>query len=237
MSAPGQAALDLATSDAVLRRVARGELPGSYRLYRPVATVALSRLDRLQDGFATAAAVAREHGFEPVLRSVGGRAAAYDGGSVVYEEIVPARLMHGLGERFDRVAGELQATLAALGADVRIGELPDEYCAGTHSLNLAGRAKVAGLAQRAIQGAAIVSAVVVVEGAERLRRVLTVVYAALGYRLDPDTVGALETAGLAVQEVERALRASIARGGRLAEASDDDATSALAADLVAAHRV
>src|SRR6185295_10261076 len=65
---PGDPALEVAVGHALLRRVARGEIGPTLRVYRPGATVAFGRLDRLRPGFAAAVVAARAHGFEPVLR-------------------------------------------------------------------------------------------------------------------------------------------------------------------------
>jgi lipoate-protein ligase A len=192
-SFPQQPIRDVAVSRALLMQVARGEIEPALRLYRPGPTLAFGRLDALRAGFGEAVGVARAHGFEPVLRVSGGHAAAYDQGSLVYEEITPgARLTDGLTERFEDVSERLAAALARLQLDARVGELPGEYCPGRYSVNLGGRVKVVGTAQRVIRGAALVSAVLLVRGGARLRSVLLDVYAALELEWDPGTAGAID---------------------------------------------
>ena len=78
----GSAALELAISHALLTRVSKGELPSTLRVYRPRATVAFGKLDRLSPGYEAAVAAARDHGYEPVLRLPGGHAAAYHADSI-----------------------------------------------------------------------------------------------------------------------------------------------------------
>ena len=110
--AAGSAALELAVSHALLTRVAAGEVPPTLRVYRPGPTVAFGKLDTLRPGYAAAAAAAREHGYEPVLRLPGGHAAAYHGQSlgidVVYALDDP---VVGTHDRFrsegERLAGAL----------------------------------------------------------------------------------------------------------------------------------
>ena len=75
----------------------------------------------------------------------------------------------GLQARFEAQSALLRDALAGLGADARIGELAGEYCAGAHSINLGGRIKVVGIAQRAIRHGALTTAVIVVGGGGRLR--------------------------------------------------------------------
>jgi octanoyl-[GcvH]:protein N-octanoyltransferase len=93
--------------------------------------------------------------------------------------------------------------------------------------------KVVGTAQRVIKGAALLTGVVVVDGAEALRGVLTDVYDALGLAMDPATVGALRDAapGLDDDAVEDALLA-IAPGALTPRALDAP-TLAEAQELVA----
>lgn len=232
------AALEMAISHALLRRTARGELPSSVRIYRPAPTLAFGRSDRFRAGYPAAAEVARRHGFTPVIRLAGGHAAAYDRASLIYEEIVagPAAVS-GIRDRFRAAIELLLEALVALGADARMGELPGEYCAGEFSVNVAGATKVAGIAQRAVRGAALVSAVIAVGGGARLRAVLTDVYAALGIEWDPATAGAVEDElpGLAVDAVEQAVLAVRQRRAPLVPAALDASTLALARELVAQH--
>jgi lipoate-protein ligase A len=200
-------ALDMAISQAVLEEVGGGA-PGALRIYRPAPTLAFGRLDALRPGYEAARAAAARHGFAPVLRLAGGHAAAYHEQSLVYEEIRPAERLHeGLEERFAAATALLAAALAGLGADVRLGPVAGEYCAGRHSVNLDGRVKVVGVAQRAIRGASLLSAFVIADGGEPIRAVLRDVYAALGLDWDPLTAGAL---GRDVGDVEAAVLAAAA---------------------------
>jgi octanoyl-[GcvH]:protein N-octanoyltransferase len=202
---------DPAHSEALLRRVAERAEPATARLYRPAPTVAFGRLDALGDGFEAAAQAARERGFAPVVRSVGGRAAAYTDRAVVYEEITPQDgLAVDVEERFAAFSGKLAQALRGLGADARVGEVPGEYCPGRFTVNAAGRVKLAGVAQRVVSGAALVSGVVVVGDGDRVRDVLVAVYERLGIAFEPATAGALEDVvpGVAVSDVLGALRPS-----------------------------
>lgn len=183
-------ALEVALSEALLLRVARGELAPTLRVYRPRPTVAFGRLDRLRPGFLDAARAARERGFEPVLRSPGGHAAAYDTGTVAFDLVLPAAsVVEGVQERFARTSEAIASALRGLGVDARVGEVPGEYCRGAYTVNAGGRAKVVGTAQRAIRGGALLAGFVTVEGAERLRDVLVPVYAALELDWAPATLG------------------------------------------------
>jgi len=210
---PGRGAYDTAVSRALLEAVGAGRAPESLRLYLPGPVLAFSQKDRHRPGFARAAAAARARGFQPVLRLTGGRAAVFHEQTLAFGWCVPIEdPRRGIHERFDGIAERLRAALAGLSLDVRLGEVPGEYCPGAHSLNLGGRRKVVGVGQRVVQRAAHVGGVVVVRDAARARDVLEPVYAALDYPLAPETVGCLADAdpALTLERVRSALVAAFA---------------------------
>ena len=235
---PEDPALDLAVGHALLAQVAADRSEPVLRLYRPGPTVAFGRLDALLPGYAAAAEAAREHGFEPVLRSPGGHAAAYDAGSLCLEHVTPQpHAYDGLQERFEDAAGRIAAALRSLGADARIGEVPGEYCPGRFSVH-AGGVKIAGTAQRAVRGAALLGVSLVVTGGDRVRAVLRDVNAALGLEWDERTAGALEDVlpGVTVEDVEAALLRAYGADGRAA-GTLGEATITRARGLVDHHRL
>jgi octanoyl-[GcvH]:protein N-octanoyltransferase len=235
-------ALDVAVGHALLGRAARGEIGPTLRVYRPGATVAFGRLDRLRPGFGAAVDAARAHGFEPVLRQPGGHAAAYDAGALCLDLVRPeAEGMPALQTRFAEAAELLAGALRAVGVDARVGEVPGEYCPGAWTVNARGRVKLAGTAQRVVRGASLLGAVVLVGGGARVRAVLGDVYAALGIDWDPETAGAADddVPGLTVDAVERAVLDAYAAGEPepLREEALDEATIARARELAAGHRL
>ncbi|MGZ4351897.1 MAG: lipoyl protein ligase domain-containing protein, partial [Solirubrobacteraceae bacterium] len=214
-------ALDLALAPALLARVAAGRRRSLVRVYRPWPTVAFGRRDSFLPGFAQAAAAAERHGFEPVIRSAGGRAAAYHEECLVIEEIIAAAdATSGIQDRFADEAASQAAALQVLGVDARVGEVPGEYCPGEFSVNARGETKLIGAAQRIIRGAWLFSSVVVVDGSSRLRAVLDDVYAALGLGWDPATTGSIadERADAGLGRVREALLAGLAGRHHLAPA-------------------
>lgn len=231
---PDDPVLDMALTDALLRRVGAGDAEPAARVYRPGPTLAFGRLDAIRDGYAAARAAAVAHGLTPVLRLGGGRAAAYDEGSVVVDVVSREGVVaEGIERRFAAATELVAGACRSAGIDVEVGELPGEYCPGRWSLH-AGGVKVAGLAQRSVKGASLVSAVIVVAGGDRIRAALVDVYAALGLEWDPRTAGAAEdvVASARAAEVERACAAAL--GGPV-EAGFDAATAALAGELRARH--
>jgi octanoyl-[GcvH]:protein N-octanoyltransferase len=238
-SFPERPALDIAISHALLMRVAAGDLEPTLRLYRPGPTLAFGRLDALRPGFRRAGAAAREHGLEPVVRLAGGHAAAYDEDSLIYEEITPQLdVTAGLHERFRDGAALLAGALEGLGVDARVGEIPGEYCAGAYTVSASGRLKLVGVAQRAVRGAALLTAFVLVAGGDRLRAALVDVYRELELEWDPRTAGALDDVlpGASMAAVEQALLGARARDRELTITAIDDATLELAHELEIRHR-
>ena len=231
------ASLELAISHALLTRVAAGELPPTLRLYRPGPTVAFGKLDTLRPGYAAAAAAARAHGYEPVLRLPGGHAAAYHGASlgidIVYAVADP---IPGTHERFREEGERLAGALASLGVDARVGEVPGEYCAGAYSVNARGRVKLIGTAQRLVRGGALLGASIVAGDGQGVRAVLRDVYAALEIEWDDGTAGAVdeEVAGVTLDDVERAV---IAAYDDLEDGVLDDETLSLARRLEPERRL
>lgn len=233
---PEDPVLDVALSDALLREVAAGRREPVLRVFRPGAAVAFGRLDALRPGFPLACARARELGFTPLVRSVGGHAAVYDGRSVVVEHVThEADTTAALQDRFAAQAALVRDVLADAGADARIGELRGEYCPGAHSVNVGGRIKVAGIAQRLIRHGSLTSAVIVVGGGDLVREAVTSVYGALGLDVDPATAGALDDVlpGVTADAIAERVRAAYGAGPPVAP---DAGLLAAAGELTDRHR-
>ena len=251
---PDDPGLDAAVSRAVMHRVARGALPETLRMARPAAVVAFAKRDALSPGYSQALAAARAGGFGAILRLAGGRAAVFHEGTLELAHAVPdPDPKPGIHERFEATATLISRALRALGVDARVGEVPGEYCPGRWSVNAAGARKLAGTGQRVVAGGSHTGAVIVVDGAERVRSVLEPVYAALGLEWDPETVGAVEdeldggrsvsgaaepsASGAPLWDAVRdALLAEYARRFELVPGELDDQTLALAHRLAGEHR-
>jgi len=228
---PGRPALDTALSRSFLDLVATGEAPETFRLYRPDDVLAFSGLDAVRPGFHAAVAAARAHGFAPMLRLAGGRAAVFLRESLAFAWSIPAEDPRtGVHARFRALAEIVESALRSLGVDARVGEVAGEYCPGEWSVNARGAVKLMGVGQRMVRGAAHVGGVIVVGASARARAVLEPVYAELGYALAPATVGAIEgeLAGATQDSVGEALRAELARRFALVAADERRTERALA---------
>jgi lipoate-protein ligase A len=236
---------DLALSQALLERVAGRSgapdpVPGARaaaRLYRPTPTVAFGRVDTFRPGFAESVEVARRHGFDPVVRAPGGRAAAYHERSLVLEiAIADPDPRAGIAGRFAAMADLVVEALRRLGVPATTGELPGEYCPGPFSV-LAGGVKLGGTAQRVIAGGALTGIAVVVEDGARVRSVLEAVSGALDYAFDPATAGSVTDVvpGVTVADVERELERALAARYQVRAWEPDAALGAAAAEREAEH--
>jgi lipoate-protein ligase A len=203
---PADQALEMAMANAMMRRVARGDAGPMLRVYRPTApAVAFGRRDVRLPGFGDAVSAVRRAGFSPCVRAPGGRAVAYTTSALVVDHVSPdPEWPSGLEGRFDEFGELWTGMLSALGVDARVGEVPGEYCPGSHSVNARGVVKLVGTAQRMVRGAWLFSAVLVFDGADVLRPLLGEVYRALALPFDEASVGSLveEVPGLSLDDVE-----------------------------------
>lgn len=189
--APVRGSVDLDGVVAAAREAQSGPV---LLLSRTTPTAAFSRRDVLLPGYPQAVRLAEELGFEPVVRPVGGRLAAYDTTSLVLHLWGPhPDPRRDVRARFAVMAGLLASVLRDLGVpDVRIGPVPGEYCSGEWSVNTAGRAKLVGTGQRLFRGAFLFSAVVMVGTTDRVSDMLTQAYGALDLELDPGSIGCVD---------------------------------------------
>lgn len=180
------------TDDMIRRAAEAGE--ESVRVWRPHRQVAFGPRDANDPAYPEARRIAESRGFEPVTRSVGGRAVAHTGATLAFARChaveAPRR---DLRKRYRAASRDVRTALESIGVDATAGEPADSFCPGTHSIQAGG--KVAGIAQRVRDGAALVSGVVVVADREAVADVLEPVYEVLGVPFDPGTVGSIAAAG------------------------------------------
>ena len=129
---------DRAVGDRLLEVAAAGE--PAVRVWTPHRQVAFGRRDRHREGYDRAREVARERGFPPVERDVGGRAVAYDGETTLaFARATPvADFRRGTDERYERATAAVERALSDLGVPVESGEPDGAFCPGTHSLSVRG---------------------------------------------------------------------------------------------------
>ncbi len=196
---------DRDVSARLLSAAADGE--PAVRVWIPHRQVAFGRRDARLEGYDRAREAARECGYPPIERDVGGRAVAYDGETTLaFARAEPvADFRTGSSERYERATADLERALRTLGLEPVRGEPDDSFCPGTHSLSVAdasadgrrdGRErKLVGIAQRVRQDAALVAGVVLVANRTELVGVLEPVYDSLGVSFEPRSVGTVANAG------------------------------------------
>lgn len=197
---------------ALLLRAPSAEWSQLVHIYVPHGpTVAFSGRDLRSPGIAAATEVARSAGFEPVVRSPGGRMVAYDSGAVVIDHLDRTTgIRHAGSATFAANAESHVRVLRGLGdVDARIGEVDGEYCPGEYSINVGGTTKVVGSAQRVTSTGSLFSTVVQVVVSDRVRAVIADVSDALGYDLRHSSIGGLAdyVPGVTADEVAAAFAA------------------------------
>jgi lipoate-protein ligase A len=181
---------------AGLRQHAAAQAEPAVRVWQPQRQVAFGRRDAAAPGYDRARRIARERGYAPVGRSVGGRAVAYYGSTVAFARAEPIDdPREGLQERYDRATEAVSSALETVGLErVSAGEPEDTFCPGSHSLSVDG-GKIVGLAQRVTTDAALLAGVAIPQDRWPIAEVLEAVYDALDVPFDPCTVGSVASAG------------------------------------------
>ena len=191
-SQPVAATTAIATSRALLDAVRLGEQPDTLRIFRTVPAVVFGPADGNSPDLQTAVAAASRAGFASARRGEGGQPIATHEETLCIAWTIRAEDGRArIRERYASLASLLVETLRAFRLDARVGAVPGEFCAGDYSVNVAGREKVAGLAQRIVRDAVQVGAMLIVSEEERLRDVLIPVYRALALECDPTTLGSV----------------------------------------------
>lgn len=233
----GDGPLDTAVSRAILHRVNEGSLGETLEVGAPHHIAAFGKHDTLAEGFETAVAIARSHGYDPTIRIAGGRAVVFSPTIVRFAWTIPspdpARTMH---ERFRLLARGVVDALESLGIAAAIGEIPHEYCAGEYSVNVLGSRKVMGVGQRLSRSVAQIGGMIVVADPDDINGVLVPVYDALGVPIDPSATGSLaDVASVSVDDVIDALIVAIAGGRTTRMQMPDPSTMDLAHTLRSDH--
>lgn len=197
-------------------------------VWRPGRQLRFGYRDTRQAGYQQARTFANDAGFEPVERRVGGRAVATTETTALFAVAEPVDTddaRSGISERYDRAVTAVRRGLGDLGVAAERGEPEAAYCPGDHSLRANG--KLAGLAQRVTDSAALVSGALSVADRAELADVLEDVYACLGYSFDPASVGTVAAAG----GEDRFERVAAALTTQLARVPDADADAVDVLDL------
>jgi lipoate-protein ligase A len=183
---------DRAATARLLDRVAADGQP-RLRVWQPPRHIAFGRRDSAAEGYERARATAQDRGYEPIERSVGGRAVAHTGTTVAVAHGVSAE--QSIQTRYGEAMERFERVLQSVGVTARRGEPDGAFCPGAHSLQSNG--KIVGIAQRVRREAALVAGYVVVRNADEAAsaEVLDPIYEALSVPFESDSIGSVEGAG------------------------------------------
>jgi lipoate-protein ligase A len=174
-----------------LLETVRERRQSAVRVWAPHRQVAFGRRDTRMEGYERARRLCREFGFQPRVRSVGGRAVAYTGSTLAFASLEPvADARSGLDDRYETVISAIASALADLGVETTRGEPPGSFCPGAHSLSADG--KVVGIAQRVRKDVAMTAGIAITSEREEITTVLGAVYDALDVPFEPESVGSIE---------------------------------------------
>lgn len=172
------------------------EQEGFVHVWRPNPQVAFGRQDQLSHRISRAREKAKKHGLKPVTRNAGGHAVVHTGGTIGFGVAVPINdMLDGLHDRYRIVSRAIQDVIVDfVDGVVTCSEPGASFCPGDYSISV-GDNKVAGIAQRIQKDAALISGTVIVTDLSAVTEALIDVYAALGLKFEPSTVGSLRRHG------------------------------------------
>ncbi len=229
---------DTGISHSLVKEVGAGRQPETLRLHHTGDIVAFGKHDTIMPGYPSAVAATIEHGFTPIERLAGGRAAVFHSGTLAFAWAIPTDdPRSGVTSRFTEIAALLTNALRSLGVDAHIGEIPGEYCPGAYSIHADHRVKLVGVGQRLVRGAAHVGGVISVSDGWRIRKVLEPVYQALGLDWLPSTAGAIDdfVPNTTVDDVRHAVIGAFSERFQLVEGAIPETVVQLGLDLAPSH--
>ena len=132
-------------------------------LHRTGPILAFGRLDKLRPGYRRAIAIAREHGYEPIERLAGGRAAVFHEGSVSFSRATrefraPTPARRPGSPRWPRRSPRLWRRSGSMPGSAGF---PASTARATTASTARGAVKLAGIGQRVITGGAHIGGVIV----------------------------------------------------------------------------
>lgn len=229
---------DTGISHTLVNEVGAGRHPETLRLHHTGDIVAFGKHDTITPGYSSAVAATIAHGFTPIERLAGGRAAVFHGGTLAFAWAIPSEDPRtGVTSRFTEIATLLANALRSLGVAADVGEIPGEYCPGAYSIHADQRVKLVGVGQRLVRGAAHVGGVISVTDGWRIREVLEPVYRALGLDWLPSTAGAVDdfVSDVTVDDVRTAVIDAFSERFELVETSMPAGIVRSGLELAASH--
>ncbi|MWV56245.1 lipoate--protein ligase family protein [Streptococcus zhangguiae] len=165
---------ELILADVFLKEIDRQKGQLIWHLWPLERTVILGMADCRLPHFERGVELIRQHGYQPLVRSIGGLAVVADAGIVNLSLIIPDHLggkKLDMGQAYQLMVVCLKEILPVAAHEVEVREISDSYCPGTYDLSIRGQ-KFAGLAQRRIKSGIAISAYISLSGKQEERGVL-----------------------------------------------------------------
>ena len=166
----GQGMSPLVWTEVFLREISRQPQEAILHFWPMEKTVILGLMDRQVPHFDRGIQMIKDHGYQPLVRSMGGLGVVADRGILNVSLVLP----NTRGHKFDfhrsylLMVDVIRQSVRDLTDQIEAYEIKDSYCPGTYDLSIGGR-KFAGLAQRMYQGAIVVSAYLSLTGHQEKR--------------------------------------------------------------------
>lgn len=181
------------------------------RVWQPPRAVAFGPREYRRPGIDDAIAVAKDRGYPPRKRTVGGHAVAITEGTLAMAYLVPITdSRRGIGQRYADARERVGHALETIGVVTTHASPPKSFCPGQHALCVDG--KLAGFAQRVRADVALTAGIIIITDCEEFVRLTDAIYRALGLSFDPDSVDSIErAAGIhSIDPVKTAIEATYA---------------------------
>lgn len=231
--------MEAAISSAILKQVSDGDLEETIRLFKPKRTLAFAPRDIRDPNYQKAVNLAIHHGFQPVKRLTGGRAAVFHEGTLGFSWTIPdANPRLNVELRFKAISNVIKLSLCNLGFDARVGEVEGEYCNGKYSVNLNGNLKVMGVGQKLAAHACHVGGVVIVNDSQLTKSILVAIYQELKIDWEPKTAGSLDdiNGNIRIDDVQSSILECIKSTNKLNYIKLSKKTIGLANELLLQHK-
>lgn len=157
-----------AWADAFLRHISNHSDQMILHFWPMENTLILGMLDRQVPYFSEGLQVIKNHGYQPIVRNIGGLGVISDDGIFNFSLILPNAHQLSINDAYLMMVELIREMFHDFKESIEHFEIPQSYCPGTFDLSINGK-KFAGLAQRRVKDAVLVSAYLSVYGNQLFR--------------------------------------------------------------------
>lgn len=157
-----------AWADTFLRRISSQSEEMILHFWPMEKIVILGMLDRQVPHFQEGLQVIKDQGYQPIIRNIGGLGVISDDGILNFSLILPNAHQLSINDAYLLMVELIRDMFSDFKMAIDHFEVPQSYCPGTFDLSINGK-KFAGLAQRRIKDAVVISAYLSVYGNQTFR--------------------------------------------------------------------